>query len=352
MKNGRLRLSSLSIWVITGILAVLTVLLIFYYISFSTRLGAQEENTEYERYYAMITDDSDSSFWQSVYKSALASAKEQNAYVEMMSENLSKDYDIYDLTEIAIASGVDGIIIAADESEEMTRLINKANDAGISVVTVYSDNSNSDRLSFVGISNYNLGKLYGGLIINLSAEKSFSKDKIRVVVLTDAYAVDTGQNVLFGAIQETIETEPGSSKAMHPPIEVSMYSVDSTNEFSVEESVRNLLVKGREDLPDIVVCLNEIDTTSTYQEVVDYNEVGLVNILGDYDSETILKGIDRNVIYATVSVDTDQMGQFSIDALSEYFEYGYTSQYFTTDITLINKRNVTEYMEDREEDEE
>ena len=85
--------------------------------------------------------------------------------------------------------------------------------------------------------------------------------------------------------------------------------------------------------------------------MVDYNKVGQTSILGYYDSDTIINGIDRNVIYATVSIDTAQMGQFCIDALQEYHELGYTSQYFTTDITLITKENVAQYLEKEAADE-
>lgn len=40
--------------------------------------------------------------------------------------NLSQDYTREELMQIAISSGVDGIIVTADESDEMTGLINKA----------------------------------------------------------------------------------------------------------------------------------------------------------------------------------------------------------------------------------
>jgi ribose transport system substrate-binding protein len=38
------------------------------------------------------------------------------------------------------------------------------------------------------------------------------------------------------------------------------------------------------------------------------------------------------------------MGKYCIDALSEYYEIGYTSQYFTADSYVINKSNIGEYM--------
>ena len=106
-----------------------------------------------------------------------------------------------------------------------------------------------------------------------------------------------------------------------------------------------------EELPDIIVCLNELNTTCVYQAVVDYNKVGQIAILGYFDSDTIINAIDRNVINATISIDTGQMGRFCVDALTEYYEFGNTSQYFTADVTLIDKSNVSGYLEGGDEDE-
>lgn len=114
----------------------------------------------------------------------------------------------------------------------------------------------------------------------------------------------------------------------------------------MEESVRDIFMG--ESIPDILICLNELNTTCAYQAVVDYNKVGAVSILGHYVSDTILNAIDRSVIYATVDIDTAQMGAFCVVALQEYHELGYTSQYFTTDINLITKENVDEYLRGEE----
>ena len=337
MKRKRKALNSIVIMITTAVIIALTGALVVNFISYSRRFGSAEEKVPYGHYYAMITENSDSSFWQSVYASARSTAEEHGDYVEMISENLSRDYSIYELMEIAIASGVDGIIVSADESERMTDLINTAASRGIGVVTLYSDNTSSDRLSFVGISNNDLGKLYGELILRLASEKEYSSDRIEAVILVDAGSVSAGQNVVLSAVQEAIDGEDEESRANHPAIEISTYTVDPTNEYSAEESIKGLLLRERSTLPEIVVCLGELDTIAVYQMVVDYNEVGLVDILGYYDSEVILNGIDRGVIYATISADTSQMGASSIDALTEYFDYGYTNQYSTAGISIITK---------------
>lgn len=310
----------------------------------------------YSQYYVMIVDDRKDVFWQAVYRGAYEAGQKENIYVELLGDNLSKDYTREDLMRIAVSSEVDGIIVTAGESEEMSGLIDDAAEAGIPVVTLYEDNTHSNRCSFVGVGSYNLGREYGRQILKFTEERykenavvydgstltgeigKAGDEVLKVSVLVNAHAQDSGQNILCSGIQETIDME----KSAEIPVEISLITIDDTNAFAVEESIRDIFME--EDIPDMIVCLNELSTTCVYQAVVDYNRVGQVNILGYYDSDTILKAIDRNVIYSTIAVDTMQMGSFCVDALSEYHELGYTSQYFTADITLIDKENVSEYM--------
>ena len=348
MNNKKFNL--ISIWVITGTLAALTGLLLILFIAFSGSLSSPHDDVTYGKYYVLITDNPGSSFWQSVYSSALEEAKEQDAYVEMIAENLSGDYAMTDLMEMAIASRADGIIVTAGEADGMTELIEKAYNAGIPVITLLNDNTNSECLSFVGVGNYNLGKEYGKLIIDMANYREYAGETIDVTVLLDAGSEDSGQNVLAAAIQEAIEKDIPEAVGRHKPIAISLVAVDASNNFSVEESVRKLFVSGKDNIPDIIVCLNENDTNSVYQAVVDYNEVGRVSILGYYDSDAILKGIERDVIRATLSIDTGQLGRYCIDALTEYYETGNTSQYFTADSYVIDKTNVGEYRKGEQHD--
>lgn len=352
MKEKKQSGNFIGIWIGTGILICITALLLFFYFSYTKTLSENQDEKIYDKYYLMITEDPNSSFWRSVYQSAKAAAEEQNAYVELLSDTLSNNYSPEELMEIAIASKADGIIISADESEIMSGLINDAAATGIPVVTVFSDNTQSDRISFVGVGNYNLGSEYGNLITKLCSGRIEESGKIKATVLLDSTSKDSGQNVLYAAIQETVEKDNERHSSSHSPIEVSMRTIDGSSAFSVEESVRELFLTEENKIPDIVVCLNEIDTTSVYQAVVDYNEVGKVTILGYHDAEAILKGIERKVIYATVTIDTNQLGQFCVDALTEYYELGNTSQYFTADIAVIDQNNVRRYFEEVVEDEQ
>lgn len=356
-----------------SIVCVVVTVVLAVYVLWFYKGGYQEETAgeTYDRYYIMITQDDKSSFWQSVYQGACERALEENVYVDWLGNDQFQDYSVEEQMEIAIASGVDGIIVTADESDGMTELIDRAVAQEIPVVTLYGDNTHSARCSFVGVGGYNMGREYGRQTMKIVRERlagttelrlaetqteNFGMDTktvevgtqarpIRVTLLVNSYANSLDQNIIYSGIQETIEQDRGDTE-----IELSLRSVDDTNAFSVEESVRDIFMDG--DIPDILICLNELNTTCAYQAVVDYNKVGAVTILGHYISDTILNAIDRNVIYATVDIDTPQMGGFCIDALQEYHDLGYTSQYFTTDISLISKDNVDEYLRGGETDED
>lgn len=331
------------IFTILMICMVLTAIVGVRFIQLSMKHGEDINYENYDRYYVMITDDRKSSLWKSIYQGAFEEGKSENIYVEMLGDNLDIDYSKEQLMEIAIASEVDGIIVSANESEEMTQLINRAVENQIPVVTVYGDDTQSQRSCFVGIGSYNLGREYGKKVIEIAGSNAQMQrhEPIKVCIIVNSYTKDYGQNILCSGIQETIE-ESNVITA-----EISYISVDDTNAFSVEESIRDIFMEG--DLPDVFICLNELNTTCVYQAAIDYNKVGQIHILGYYDSEVILKAIDRSVVDATVAINTKQMGAYCVQALSEVHELGYSSQYLLADVKIIDDKNIKEYLEQKEE---
>ena len=318
---------TLSCLVLTIILAI-----VVFQVYLKSIQGENEEHS-YDDYYVMIVEDRKSDFWQEIYTGAYTAGLEENIYVDLLGSNLSQNYNKYELMEIAIYSDVDGLMVEADESQRMTELIDLAVANDIPVVTLYGDNPNSKRCSYVGVGNYELGREYGRQVLEIAGEESVS-----AAVLVSAQANDTSQNIVWSGIQETVLQE----NQKNADIRLSLISVDDSSNFTVEESIRDIFMQ--ESLPDIIICLNAVNTTCLYQAVIDYNKVGEISILGYYDNDTILKGIYRNVITSTISIDANQMGRYCIDALTEYKKIGNTSEYFMADITLIDKENVSDFM--------
>lgn len=330
----------LCVGIILFMLLVTAGSLIFFKVQ-TGKMARGMEHEEYENYYVMIVNDRSSEFWKSVYEGAKADGAEHSAYVELLGNNLSMEYTREQLMGIAVRSHVDGIIVEADESDGMTEMIDAAVAEGIPVVTVLGDNTAGERQSFVGVGNYNLGREYGRQVVQLCG-----KSTKNVLILMGSGADGTSQSVLYSGIQETVENE----MSIEGGAVLDMKTVDVQSRFAAEESIRDIFMSSQK-LPDIIICLDDLSTKCVYQAVVDYNKVGEVDIIGSYDSPSILQAIERQVIYSTVSIDTRQMGNYCVGALNEYNELGNVSEYFSVDVTVINYQNVQKYMENGGKDE-
>ena len=328
--------------ILAGVVLVLflaTVAGLFYYREMIRKLGEVREEVfnEYPRLYAYIADDPDSQLSNRIYKEISEYAVEHDCYVEMTGQNLSTSYSKADRMNIAISSKVDGIILEGDDSEETARLVDKATANGIPVVTVLTDCQTSSRKSFVGLNNYSLGSEYGDQLAAIGEEQK--KYPLTALILLDR---DDGNadDIIHAAIQQAVV---GRSVSFTSAI------VDTSSPFTSEESIMNI-IDGIEKMPDVIICLNDRTTESAIQCVVEKNLVGKTTILGYYSSDTILKAIDRGSVYATFTIETKTVARQCVNALNEYNNTGFVSEYNPANYIMINRDNVADYEpEDKDE---
>ena len=331
MKVSKNRIAVTILASIVLVLFFATVAGLFYYREMIKSLGqVQEENyAQYERLYAYIPEDPDSQLSNRIYNEILTYAVENDCFVEMTGQNLSTRYSKADRINIAISSKVDGIILEGDDSEETAALIDKATKNGIPVVTILSD-CDSSRKSFIGLNNYSLGFEYGEELAAIASEKN--KYPLNVLILLDR---DDGNadDIIHSGIQEAVT---GRRIALTTSV------VDSSTPFTSQEDVMNLL-DSLEQMPDVIVCLNDRTSESVYQCIVDRNLVGQVTVLGYFDSETILRAIDRGSVYATFGIEANVVAKQCVDALNEFNNTGFVSEYYSSKYILINRENLSEF---------
>ena len=325
-----------------SIIFVLVLGLIVY--SFVIRNRAQLQNGEiriYEKHYAFVSDlNYQGTMWEEIYTGARAYGETHDILVEWFGENLVEDYSKRELLKIAIESGVDGIIVQGDDSGEMNDLVNEAESRGIPVITVWQDSYGSYRKSFVGMSSYNLGREYGEYLLQM--EKNSVK-KLLVVINTGNE--DSGEKLVYTGIRETLADISGEE------IKVDTLVVDGSERYGVEESIRTLLLG--DEIPDVVVCLDEQTTSTMIRLMVDYNKVGQARVIGFYDSDEILDAVESNAIMATLSSDCYKMGNDAVSILDEYSRKGYVSEYMPVEVQVITRDNVNAYrMSEEESDDE
>lgn len=297
-------------------------------------LGEILNAREYSRHYVMIPEESSSALWQDMYESAKETGAEADAYVELLSDGPVGEYTAASCIEIAIAANVDGIIVKPDGTAKMRDAIDAADAAGIPVVTVLDDDTASSRKSFVGINSYQMGTTYGRQVL-----ECIDDETRRITVLLNQQ--DSGKDLIFKELKATVQE--GLPKELRGQIEIEPMTITAGSTFDAEEVIRDLF--NREERPDILVCMNELYSASAYHAMVDYNQVGDVDIIGFYQSDTMLDAVQKGTVPNVITLDIEQMGRSSVEALEEYYSMGYVSNYISVDLDIITRQNVHEFLD-------
>lgn len=340
--DSKFKLRIFAAGIVLLLIVLTTINLVCFNISIDNeKLLNKKENKVYDHQYVIVAEETNSSFWQAFYQGAKEYGESNNAYIQFSADNDFMNYSKGDFLKMAIAAKVDGIILEGDESEEITELINKAVEDGIPVVTAVNDIYNSSRQSFVGVANYNLGREYGRQII-----KAAEQTNNRVLLLFNTSIDSSGKNIVINGINETVKEEGGDRE-----FNIEKLEVNNSIAFSSEEEIRDIFV-GNSNPPDIIVCLDELNTISVYQTVVDFNRVDKTKIIGYNSSDIILNAISKGIIFSTVAMEADEMGSACVKALNEYNEVGNVNDFVIMDLKIINSENVGEYLGDEEENKE
>lgn len=300
-------------------LTAITPFVLTYYRNSAIKSIESQNSKSYSKHYALILEELDSAFSDSIYEGAKLRGELSNIYVEKLGTDLPFSYDVYERLKMAIAANVDGIIVEGGGNRDISELIDRAVDSGIPVITVIKDTPNSKRICFIGAGRYQLGKTYGQQLLSLTNENN-----LNVIVLSDS-DIDI---MLAGLKDSLVDTN----------VDIQFISIDRENAFGSEETIHNIIMNS-DNFPDVIVCLDAVDTISAYQTLVDNNQVGKIDIIGYYNSEIIQAAIEKQIIHSTIVVDTKQLGTYCIDALDEYAKSNRVSEYVTVDIDTIGPIN-------------
>ncbi len=322
--------------VVTGIL--------FRVISKTMESIQPEETVVYDKHYAFIAEDSESDLWAQVLAASSDQAREYGAYLEDLGTVLGRDYSAEDLLRIAVNSKVDGIIYSGGSSDKVAGLIDKAVEEGIGVVVLQNDVEASKRQCYVGLNYYELGQMYALQIKNLLNGEDMGDKSVDILV--DGDMSEGASNLIVMAIEDNLRSEESD---VMPEIVVTR--IDAEDIFSAEERIRNIFLE-KDNLPDIMLCVNSVYTRCAYQAVVDYNLVGQIQIVGYFVNDTILDAVDKQVIYSTVSVDTEEMGRSCVQALYEYNNMGYTNSYLPVRIEVVDHDKASRMIREKTDEAE
>ncbi len=317
------------------IIAAVVTGIIFRFITRTMQDIEKEQTVSYDKHYAFITEDYESDFSREVFEAANEQAREYNAYLEDIGEDLGGDYSAEELLRIAVNSGMDGIVYSGGSTESVRKLIDKAVDAGIGVVVLQNDVEASKRQCYVGLNYYELGQMYALQVENIVGSGNLWENTVDILV--DGDMAEGASNLITMGMEDYLVEHHQEEEL--PQVVVTR--IDAEDIFSAEEQIRNIFLE-KEKLPDIMLCVNSVYTRCAYQALVDHNLVGQVQIVGYFANDTILEAVDKQVIFSTISVDTDEMGKSCIQSLYEYNNMGYTNSYLPVGIEVVDQTKAHE----------
>ena len=293
--------------------------------------GAFKENLKKPNYhFAVIAQNTDDAFWQSVKKGCMDASDYYNVAVEFNAPRFTNIDEELQYFNIAIASRVDGIVTHVLDEKKFTPLINKAVSFGIPVVTIEADAKNSRRSSFIGTNSVNLGSEAGKLVLKAT------KGKANVAFILNNFGEvgeNITQNLRISGFKDATKDFPG--------VKIQTIKTSSTGFFSAEEVARSILY----DFPkvDTIICTSSKDTISVAQIIVDLNRVGEINIIGYDDATEILRYVEKGVIFGTVVGNPYKSGYESISSLIEIKKNEMTSSYVDTGVEVVTSENLQQY---------
>lgn len=301
-----------------------------YRISRKGSLAGEAAPAEYQGHYAFIHTGEDDDLWNNIYEGARQRGSQSGIFVEYFGENLTSTYDRNALLSMATDAGVDGIIIDGAQSEALSALIAAAAKSGIPVITVFTDCADSERICFAGVSRYSIGRQYGGELIKRAPD-----GRMHICVLMNPAYAGSGQDLVITGISDVFAEQGREDDCV-----IEGTYINDETPFTAEEDIRTIFIG--QTLPDAIVALNSVYTRCLYQAAVDYNKVGEVGLYGFHDSEDILMAVEKGILEATVAVDASELGAAAVDALNEYRETGYVSNYVEQDTRIISSLNLRE----------
>ncbi|MBP3873884.1 MAG: substrate-binding domain-containing protein [Lachnospiraceae bacterium] len=327
------------IYLMTVILGISGVLVIGLYVRTQRQVRELDISPDsirtYGRHYLFVSSD-ESQMLQDIYEKTASACEESGAYLEWCGRGAPRHYSAAECVDISTAMKADGIIVYPDGSGDLSDAITRASEAGVPVITILRDLPDSGRVSYAGVSNYQMGDLYGGQLLSL-----LHNGKNVVCLLTDAGDSENETQLLYTQMVQAVLNGAPSGRTM----ELRTESVDSRTDFDAEEVIRDILL-GRER-PDILICLNSVQTECAIQALIEYNLVGKVQVIGYYVTDQILQALRQDLIPVTMTIDTGALGDVCVQALDEYLELGRVSSYYNITLFGVTPMTVERYERER-----
>lgn len=268
-------------------------------------------------------------YWLSIKEGAERAAKERGTVVEFLGPTTASTEDGLKLFDMATSAKVSGIITYVQEEGKYTKNINNAVEKGIPVVTIDSDEENSNRMAYVGTDNVLAGQAAG-------------EETIRQIGENGNIAIVMGGKDAKNQ-KERVE---GFKNYITSNSNLKIVDTDSSDAMLLEAEIATRKILNRNEKIDALFCTSAFDGIGAAKAVNDLNYKGKVKIICFDDLEDTLNDIKNGLVAATIVQKSNEMGYRAVNIIMDKIEGKVNNTAKSlTDVELVSKTNIDVYMQ-------
>jgi len=263
-----------------------------------------------------LSSNAPATFWTHARAGTVIAEQELGVQVEFYMPPGGSVEEQKRFVETMLAKGVDGIALSVIDPENMTPFLNEIV-AEVPLVLTDSDAPNSNRLAYVGMSNYAAGRMAGEAIKGQLPDGG--EIGIFVGMIDAQNAIERRQGIIDELKGLPYAAQyPGEMTPAEPNIQAGKWVILDTRTDNVDESrakanAEDLLVKNPG--VDLMIGLWGYNTPAIISALGDAEKLGEIKIVGFDEDVTVLQGIKDGYVAGTVVQNPFEYGRKSIEVL-------------------------------------
>lgn len=266
-------------------------------------------------------------YWLDIKAGAERAAKERGAVVEFLGPTTASTEDGLKLFDMATSAKVSGIITYVQEEGQYKKKINSAMEKGIPVVTIDSDEEDSNRIAYVGTDNVLAGQVAG-------------KEMVKQIGTSGNVAIVMGGK----NVKNQKERVEGFTQYIKSNSNLKIVDTDSSDAMLLEAEIITRKILNRNDNINALFCTSALDGIGAARAVKDLNYKDRVKIICFDDLDDTLSNIRNGLVSATIVQKSNEMGYRAVNIVMDKIE-GKSNKFSKSliDVNVINKSNVDSY---------
>lgn len=313
-------------------------------------LGGCGSKKHYKYRIAVIPKGLTHEHWQSVHRGADRAAEDfdkQGLAVEVLWDGPRRESDAteqIDLVGLKVGAGIDGLVLAPQDSKQMVAPVERARAEGVRVVIL---DSNLDKAElrkkpdlidkYVATDNYNGGKLAGEHLLKMLAKDG--QRSPNVVLFRYAVGSESTEQREQGFLDYLDEQRKKGKK-------IRLLSDDKYAGATVEEAQKvggQLLLNLQDERIDGIFAVNESSTTGLLNALKEQRMLGKVHVMGFDSSRPLLQALREGNVDGLVIQDPYRMGYLGVWTLVqtlEGYDVGADGKDLSTGEFIMTKKNM------------